>query len=75
MDKLIPLYHKYGENPCGKVAFYSTHYLHDGEDVYGAIIVKLDGTHPIDCVDNIICGSCGCDVGIGEDVVYDLGLA
>jgi hypothetical protein len=48
---------------CGKVAFYLTHRLHDGEVANSSNVILLDGTIPKDG-DPAVCGSCG---GLIED--------
>jgi len=54
---LIPLYHVPG---CGKIAMYSTKRLVRGVDELSSETIRnIDGSIPIDCVDDIVCGSCG----------------
>jgi hypothetical protein len=69
---LTPLYHRYGDFPCGKVAMYTVGRLIKHIDTLDAWkFVRLDGTHPIDGVDEILCGHCLRPVYPGIDVVYE----
>ena len=61
--ELYSLYHVTG---CEKVAFYTTRILQEGDSINGFEVVLLDGSHPRDLVDNMICGSCGEGVNAGD---------
>lgn len=53
------VYHNILEGGCGGIAFYTTRILvADVDTIYGAEVIRLDGTHPIDNYDDMICGSC-----------------
>lgn len=55
LGELIPMYHV-----CGGIAFYTTKQLIPNVDeLTGSGVIRLDGTHPVDMVDYIQCGSCG----------------
>ena len=66
MSETYPLYHV-GVEGCGKVAFYTTRRLIAGEDsIIAADVVLLDGSHPVDMVYEMVCGSCHNAIDLSE---------
>ncbi len=54
-----PLYH-IGMDGCGGIAFYTLHRLvEDMDDLIAAEVILLNGKHPVNCVNPIVCGTCG----------------
>ena len=63
---LVPIHH----DVCGGIAFYTTGRLTEFDDFCSDTVREIDGTIPVDGIDEIICGSCGVNVNC-RDLGYE----